>query len=59
MEGTETGKGMGEPVWHWYSSRVIEQILKAKEDRQQLMFITLWFIWSERNLIWRRDAGVQ
>ena len=25
------------------------------EDRWQLMFITLWFIWSERNLV--REEG--
>ena len=34
---------------------VIDQIMKAMEDRWQLMFITLWFIWSERNLV--REEG--
>jgi len=34
---------------------VIEQILKEKEDRRLLMFITLWFLWTERNIV--REEG--
>ena len=34
---------------------VIEHILKSAKDKLQLMFIGLWFIWTERNLI--REEG--
>jgi hypothetical protein len=34
---------------------VIEQILKEKEDRRLLMFITFWFLWTERNIV--REEG--
>jgi hypothetical protein len=34
---------------------VVDQILQEKEEKRRLMFIMLWSIWSERNMI--REEG--
>jgi hypothetical protein len=35
----------------------LEHILKAKEENKPLMVILLWFLWTERNTVRKKENG--